>query len=282
MRPASLRRAWKMKHWMPRLSGLMFEPSTADSGVAAWISSLRDIRASHSASPDESRLKTTHDICGRTSVISWPISGQGSLFSRTCPIIYDWASNKSTMIYESWVTALRRACLRRKKSVRHKRERLFILAYAEGAGTWLDQSWLPEGFGGDGATLVDATRQRDQRTSGYISEAHGGPDGRVLRLPDGAGNDMADTLKQGLEGFSWHEKAGDGADVTCGNCLPPWPPGPRDIEAWGCIAAPLKPAVHRMADGMADRVDRIRLCGNGVVPLAAAYAFRTLASFIEG
>ncbi len=119
MRPASLRRAWKTKHWMPRLSGLTFEPSTADRGVVAWTSSLRDIRANRSASLDESRPRTILDTCGRTSATSWLTSGQGSLFSRTCPTIYDWASNKSMMTYEVWVTALRRACLRRKKSARH-------------------------------------------------------------------------------------------------------------------------------------------------------------------
>lgn len=40
----------------------------------------------------------------------------------------------------------------------------------------------------------------------------------------------------------------------------------------------LEPAICRMADGLAHRVDRIRACGNGVVPLAAAYAWRTLIS----
>ncbi len=45
---------------------------------------------------------------------------------------------------------------------------------------------------------------------------------------------------------------------------------------WSSVPAHLKPSVHRMADGLAYRVDRIRACGNGVVPLAAAYAWRTL------
>lgn len=164
----------------------------------------------------------------------------------------------------------------------HKRERLFILAHAAGAGTWLDQSWLPEGIVGNCAAMADTTRQRDKRTSGHVPETDGGSNGQCLRLPDNTGDDLADPLKSGLEGFAWHEETGDGSDVTCGNSLPAWPPGPRNIEAWGSIPAPFKPAIHRMADGMADRVDRIRLCGNGVVPLAAAYAFRTLASFIEG
>ena len=37
-----------------------------------------------------------------------------------------------------------------------------------------------------------------------------------------------------------------------------------------------QPAVRRGADGLACRVDRLRLCGNGVVPLVAAHAWRTL------
>lgn len=36
-----------------------------------------------------------------------------------------------------------------------------------------------------------------------------------------------------------------------------------------------------MADGLADRVDRVRACGNGVVPLVAAYAFTVLTSNLE-
>ncbi len=55
-----------------------------------------------------------------------------------------------------------------------------------------------------------------------------------------------------------------------------WPPSPSDYERWNRVPNHLKPALHRMADGMACRVDRIRACGNGVVPLVAAYAWRTL------
>ena len=58
--------------------------------------------------------------------------------------------------------------------------------------------------------------------------------------------------------------------------VPLWPPYPRDLAGWETVPNELKPSVHRMADGLACRVDRIRACGNGVVPLAAAYAWRTL------
>lgn len=60
------------------------------------------------------------------------------------------------------------------------------------------------------------------------------------------------------------------------NCYQIFPPAPSDLQMWENVQDSLKPAVCRMADGMANRVDRIRTCGNGVVPLVAAYAWRTL------
>jgi len=39
---------------------------------------------------------------------------------------------------------------------------------------------------------------------------------------------------------------------------------------------PLEPAICGVADGLASRVDRLSMLGNGVVPLEAAYAFATL------
>lgn len=69
----------------------------------------------------------------------------------------------------------------------------------------------------------------------------------------------------------------------CGSGLAPFPmpfpPGPDGD--WNGIPQSLEPAICRMADGLAHRVDRIRACGNGVVPLAAAYAWCTLMARVE-
>ena len=88
--------------------------------------------------------------------------------------------------------------------------------------------------------------------------------------PDGNRGSLGDTNHARLEG-----RRGDGG---CEDQLPAWPPSPTEHEKWECIPADLKPAVCRMANGLANRVDQLRLCGNGVVPLVAAYAFCTLAT----
>ena len=67
--------------------------------------------------------------------------------------------------------------------------------------------------------------------------------------------------------------------IECGSCLP-FPPGPEGD--WNGVPASLKPAICRMADGLAHRVDRIRACGNGVVPLAAAHAWGVLTTAANG
>jgi DNA (cytosine-5)-methyltransferase 1 len=124
----------------------------------------------------------------------------------------------------------------------HKRERLFILAIRE-----------------DDELADPARLLRDPLE---------------WREPDRVAQALADADGPRSQGRGYHlgEHAGE---------WPPWPPSPGDAVGWKRYlrdAPDLEPAVRRGADGLAHRVDRLRLCGNGVVPLVAAHAIRTLAA----
>ncbi|MBB4214379.1 DNA (cytosine-5)-methyltransferase 1 [Rhizobium sp. BK212] len=61
--------------------------------------------------------------------------------------------------------------------------------------------------------------------------------------------------------------------------LPLFPPAPSQFERWAPILdvrPDLQPELFGLDHGLADRMDRSDAAGNGVVSLAAAYAWRTL------
>jgi len=63
----------------------------------------------------------------------------------------------------------------------------------------------------------------------------------------------------------------------------PWPPGPSDTEGWGIWqeSGGPSPSVRRDSDGASSQLefsaDRLRTLGNGLVPVVAARAIRSLA-----
>ena len=99
------------------------------------------------------------------------------------------------------------------------------------------------------------------------------------RQPARAGAPLPDAIDVEREGLRWTEQGVALKDLGC-----VFPPGPDDLKAWARVLAELpalEPAFCNVADGLAttgDRSHRLRLLGNGVVPLVAAHAFRTLAA----
>ncbi|MCC7097260.1 MAG: DNA cytosine methyltransferase [Thermomonas sp.] len=139
----------------------------------------------------------------------------------------------------------------REAGARHRRRRLFILAYADGdrCGVYA----RPDGGRGDDPA--------------DIALLHGGNElGAIQPEQCGAGVDaaVADNACHGLG-------ASDDA--------PLFAPGPGELQLWRGLLdrrPDLQPAILRPRDGMADRLDRTRGAGNGVCSMAAALAWRTL------
>ena len=111
-------REWKAGRLMRLRSGLMYGISRGVFFTAAWISSVRAIRASHSAMPDSAKVRTMSGISG-------PTSGEGSRqfdlqlsSSKTSRDTFRWDSPQSSATWKSWVTGVRGESLARRNAVR--------------------------------------------------------------------------------------------------------------------------------------------------------------------
>ncbi|PHQ98015.1 MAG: DNA methyltransferase [Marinosulfonomonas sp.] len=138
-----------------------------------------------------------------------------------------------------------------------------------------------------GAGLADTDGERWLQTQrGQSQNSRPDPCGGDVVAPPAvvAPLAVADPAGAGLEGNEQPracETAATGAQSygPTGEFCRVFPPGPDDLAGWRDYlgsAPELEPSLCRGADGLAHRVDRLRLCGNGVVPLVAAHAFRIL------
>ncbi len=141
------------------------------------------------------------------------------------------------------------------------------------SGGLLDREWSARGNdvnGCSGAAMADA--EGDGRLEGERRRSE--LPGRAIARHSSR-EAVANAHHARLEG--WRESERRSADERIARPFGAAFPPPQYVPLWRDVPADSQPAVCRMADGLASRVERLQLCGNGVVPVVAAHAFLTLA-----
>ena len=210
----------------------------------------------------------------------------------------------------------------------HRRERLFILAMADGSSKRRQQvtrSTLVDEVPNEGRS--SQTDNQPKCCGKSVGNAHGF--GRRIKSNESIASENASTSGAGMEdaackrgqrghlpvrsrrqdeskndfdrtkpGMEHAKHSGRDAgqtgtgrqeEPTAGHAAA-FPPGPGDADAWATIIADspvsapsisdaeAKSLFRGMVDVLAFRLDRLRCCGNGVVPVVAAKAFVCLAA----
>lgn len=320
--PQRWSRVCKTAPWTTLLSGTTLPPSTADRGAASWISYLAASRARTSAVPDSapaSRADADPRSGGRwlasfgrwsPGTSSWRTSavslfGDSTSFSERWPtwgsmrngVAYrrePWAPRTAVTASSSWPTpnvADPRSSGRHTTTtgVMHPGTTLTdaardLWATPRVSATRTSRKALTQKHWSAPSLEQMAELSRGELPRELVSEAELTPQACRIYSPasarptpvvsdwKGAGplarrKESDDTLATRAERY-FHSGLQDPPTATGGAATSP---DPR-----------LEPAVRRGADGLAHRVDRLRLTGNGVVPLAAAVAFRTLWARLMG
>lgn len=148
------------------------------------------------------------------------------------------------------------------------------LAFAEGDRRGPGTGRLPAPGRADaddgGREVGNAARADEQRIRGGASCGPGAVGGPGSAVGNANGRRLA-----GLgEGDDDNGRDARGLLAHGYGARPFWPPGPDDEDGWRewIGRGGPQPGVRRGADGAADRVDRLRLLGGGVVPLQVALA----------
>jgi len=105
--PRTLLREWKAARFIRRLSGLILPLSTLDNGVASWIASLAETRASPTASPEKAKAQTTNAFSSTRLFASSRSAGLIVCSERTSQGMLTGSSPLWSRHWKGWATALR-------------------------------------------------------------------------------------------------------------------------------------------------------------------------------
>jgi|TARA_E500000081_G_scaffold35002_1_gene38766 DNA (cytosine-5)-methyltransferase 1 len=165
----------------------------------------------------------------------------------------------------------------------HQRKRIFILAHSDGSrqlqseGTEQDQ-WGRIGNGSEELAYTDSFRCENDRVSSGTSERDVEVEvqqrssqslvwGEIMRCGQVSNTVSPRSETRLSRSERSNEEGNSGITNDCGSESSGW----EKTMHWA-----FEPNVGRVVDGCADRVDRIRLLGNGVVPQTTAKAWSVL------
>jgi len=151
----------------------------------------------------------------------------------------------------------------------HQRKRVYILADSDNAGQQPSerQGQARHDIGRRGQELADSDSEQQRRDSALDKNTQRQTSSGTK--PSWRGSDLADSKSQRVQGLRAGRK--QKPDSHGQARLPMCESEGREHAYWDA-----EPRLGRVVNGGADRVDRLRLLGNGVVPQTAAKAWTVL------
>ena len=146
----------------------------------------------------------------------------------------------------------------------HMRERWFLLAHDNSAKLWNESNGITKckdktEFANDGAQKFMANSNSNGEQSG--SKERNAEGNRIGNSGEELGHAKCERLER------YREEPGEEEEPQSGN---------TSSSAFRSDWWAVEPSVGRVADGVSNRVDRIKCLGNAVVPLQAREAFKRL------
>ena len=167
----------------------------------------------------------------------------------------------------------------------HQRKRVYILGYSQHDGSL---ATTERGSIEEASADIEEGQESSCESEG-ASQSHSSGDLQAGKLADtrcsasAEGQQQAELRPTGISESSTSTWQGSGSRAD--EKRQAWPAGAGSFQyEWEepRTVWKTKPELGGTVDGLADRVDRIRLLGNGVVPQTAAKAWQVLSSRLEG